>query len=88
MAVKVYVISDSEAINLLIDNDLEGFKNYLAEEEYLYFGEPEVFDSEAEALRFCARLGHGSDERVIPTTYPLRSFEEIDQPFIEAIENY
>ena len=49
MAVKVYIISDSEAINFLVDNNLDGFKNYLAEEEYLDFGEPEVFKSEAEA---------------------------------------
>lgn len=88
MAVKVYVISDSEAINFLIDNDLEGFKNYLAEDEYIDFGEPEVFDTEAEALAFCAGLGYGSDERALTTTYPLRSFEEEDQPFIEEIEKY
>lgn len=40
MAVKVYVICVSEVINFMVDNDLEGFKNYLAEEGYLGFDEP------------------------------------------------
>lgn len=88
MAAKVYVINDPLAINFLVDNDIAGFKEYLESDEYLDFSEPEVFDSEAEALAFCAGLGYGSDERAIPTTYPLRSFEEVDRPFIEAIENY
>lgn len=88
MDAKVYVIRDNTAINFMVDNDVDGFKNYLAEEEFLVFEEPEIFDSEAEALAFCAGLGYGCDERAIPTTYPLRSFEEVDRPFIEAIENY
>ena len=88
MAVKVYVINDPLAINFLVDNDIDGFKEYLESDEYLDFEEPEVFDTEAEALAFCAGLGYGSDERAIPTIYPLRSFEEVDLPFINAIENY
>lgn len=88
MAAKVYVINDPLAINFLVDNDIDGFKEYLESDEYLDFSEPEVFDSEAEALAFCAGLGYGSDERAIPTTYPLRSFEEVDRSFIEAIENH
>ena len=88
MTAKVYVINDPLAINFLVDNDIDGFKEYLESDEYLDFSEPKVFDSEAEALAFCAGLGYGSDERAIPTTYPLRSFEEVDLPFIEAIENY
>ncbi|MCH5221268.1 MAG: hypothetical protein J1F05_02930 [Muribaculaceae bacterium] len=86
MVAKVYVINDPLAINFLVDNDIDGFKEYLESDEYLDFSEPEVFDSEAVALAFCAGLGYGSDERAIPTTYPLRSFEEVDRPFIEAIE--
>lgn len=88
MAIKVYVVFDSEAINFMVENDIDGFKNYLAEEEYLDFGNPVVFDTESEALAFCAGLGYGADERAIPTTYPLRSFEEVDQPFIAEIEKY
>lgn len=88
MAVKVYVVTDREAIDFIVDNDIEAFKAYLNEDDTLYFDDPKVFDTEEEALAFCDGLGYGCDERAIPTTYPLRSFEDVDCPFIEAIENY
>lgn len=88
MSVKVYVISDPLAINFLVDDDIDGFKEYLDSDDMLDFPEPEVFDTEAEALGFCEGLGYGADERAIPDRYPLRSFEPVDLPYIEAIENY
>ncbi|MBD5351266.1 MAG: hypothetical protein HDR86_00365 [Bacteroides sp.] len=88
MSAKVYVVNDPLAINFLVDDDIDGFKEYLEADEFLDFGEPEVFDSEAQALAFCAGLGYGTNESVTPERYPLRSFEEADCPFIEAIENY
>lgn len=88
MAVKVYVVTDREAIDFIVDNDIEGFKACLNEDDTLYFDEPKVFDTEEEALAFCDGLGFGFDERAISTTYPLRSFEEKDRPFVNAIENY
>ncbi|MBD5372083.1 MAG: hypothetical protein HDR75_01875 [Bacteroides sp.] len=88
MAVKVYVISDPLAINFLVDDDIDGFKEYLESDEYLDFGMPEVFENEQQALAFCAGLGYGANESVTPERYPLRSCEEADLPFIEAIENY
>jgi hypothetical protein len=48
------VVTDRTAIDYIEDGDIDGFKEYLAEEETLYFEEPETFDSEAEALAFCA----------------------------------
>ncbi|MDE6287878.1 MAG: hypothetical protein K2M00_03725 [Muribaculaceae bacterium] len=88
MPVKVYVISDPLAINFLVDDDFDGFKEYLESDDMLDFPEPEVFDSDAQALAFCAGLGYGANESTMPERYPLRSFEEADRPFIEAIENY
>lgn len=88
MSVKVYVISDRTAIEYIQDDDIDGFKEYLAEDDTIYFGDPEIFDSEAEALAFCEGLGYGTDERAMPNRYPLRSCEPTDAPFIEAIENY
>ena len=81
-------MTDREAINFMVDNDIDGFKNYLLEEEFLNFGEPEIFDSEETAIAFCAGLGYGVDERAPVEKYPLRSFEETDIPFIEVIESY
>ena len=88
MDIKVYVITDQTAIDLITDNDLDGFKAYLAEEETLYFPDPEIFTSEEEALAFCAGIGYGIDDRAPIDRYPLRSCEPTDVPFIEAIENY
>lgn len=88
MAVKVYVISDPLAIDFLVNDDIEGFKEYLDSDDMLIFPEPEVFDSKEKALAFCAGLGYGKDERAVPDCYPLRSYEPTDVPFIEAIENY
>ena len=85
MAIRVYVIEDSIAIDYIQNDDLEGFKDYIASDHNLDFGEPEYFDTEAEALAFCAGLGYGQDERGVPTRCPLRSSEQSDQPFIECI---
>ena len=54
----------------------------------LDFPEPEYFDTEAEALAFCSGIGYGTNERATPDRYPLHSSEEVDRPFIDAIENY
>ena len=88
MAVKVYVISDPLAINFLVDDDIDGFKEYLDSDDMLDFPEPEVFDSEQQALAFCAGIGYGANESATPDRYPLRTCEPTDLPFIEAIENY
>ena len=88
MDIKVYVITDQTAIELITDNDLDGFKAYLAEEDTIYFPDPEIFTSEEEALAFCAGIGYGIDDRAQIDRYPLRSCEPTDVPFIEAIENY
>ena len=88
MSVKVYVISDPLAISFLVDDDLAGFKEYLESDDMLDFPEPEVFDTEAEALAYCAGIGYGAPERGPVDRYPLRSCEPCDRPFIEAIQSY
>ena len=87
MSAKVYIVKDRTAIDFIEDNDIDGFKNYLADEEYLMFDEPVEFESEQEALAFCAGIGHGKIEGSPVEQLPLRSFEEYDQPFIKAIES-
>lgn len=88
MPVKVYVINDSLAIDFFVNDDIDGFKEYLDSDDTLDFLEPEVFDTEEQAIAFCEGLGYGTNERNIPNRYPLRSCEPADAPFIEAIENY
>ena len=92
MAIKVYVVDDPTLIDFIRESDIEGFRTYLneskEEDNFILFGEPELFDTEAEAIAFCSGTGYGSDERGPIERYPLCSCEECDLPFIEAIENY
>lgn len=88
MSVKVYLITDPLAIDFMVNDDIEGFRKYLASDDELEFPEPEVFNTEEAALAFCAGLGYGKDERVMPDCYPLRSCEPVDLPFIKVIENF
>lgn len=87
-AVKVYVLKDRDLIESVEDNDIEGFKKSIEDEEYIEFEEPIEFETESEALAFCAGLGYGVDERAPIEILPLRSFEEYDRPFINEIEKY
>ena len=47
-----------------------------------------IFETETEALAFCAGLGYGVDDTLPVAKFPLLSFEVYDQPFIKAIEEY
>lgn len=85
--IKVYMVTDSDAISLLINDDLKEFKAYISSEDGMEIDEPREFDTEAEAMAFCAGLGYGKDEHSFPDIYPLRSCEPCDLPYIEAIES-
>jgi hypothetical protein len=87
MKIEVYVVTEAEAISLLEDGDIDGFKQLLEDDKTLLFSEPEVFNTEAEALAFCAGIGYGKEGYPVEK-YPLRSFEPSDIPFIEAIKAY
>lgn len=88
MDTKVYIIRDRDLIDYIEDNDIDGFREYLSADDTILFDEPIEFETEAEALAFCGGLGYGVDERMPTPKFPLRTFEEYDRPFIEAIENY
>lgn len=88
MEIKVYVIKDRTLIEFIEEDDMEGFVKYLEDEEYIDFDDPIQFESEKEALAFCAGIGYGVDERMPVERLPLRSFEEYDKPFITEIKKY
>lgn len=88
MSIKIYILTDPILIDFAQNGDTEGFKEYLDSDDTIYFNDPETFNTEAEALAFCAGIGYGKDERAPVERYPLSSSEEDDLPFIEAIEKY
>lgn len=88
MAMKVYVISDRDMIGFVEENDFEGFKEYMAENATMLLDEPVEFQTEEEALAFCAGIGYGVDDRNAVEELPLRSWEENDKAFIGVMEEY
>lgn len=88
MAIKIYVISEPAAIDFIEYGDLDGFAELLAEDDTLIFHDPEIFDTEEEAVAFTCGVGYGLDERAPASRAILRSDIEDDLPFIEVIENY
>lgn len=88
MSIKIYVLTDPILIDFAQDGDIEGFKEYLDSDDTIYFNDPETFDTEAEALAYCAGIGYGKDERATVERYPLRSSEPADFQFIDSIYNY
>jgi hypothetical protein len=61
--ITLYILTDRDAINYILDEDIEGLKEYLSENYYLSLSEPITFETEAEAAAFGAGLGYGTDER-------------------------
>ena len=88
MSIKVYVLTDSILIDFAQDGDIEGFKEYLDSDDTIYFNNPETFDTEAEALAYCAGIGYGKDERAPVERYSLLSSAPENLPFIEAIKKF
>ncbi len=87
MPIQVYVITDPEAIDYLIADDLEGFRQHFAEQEYPDVPTPETFATVQQAQAFCAGLSYGHSD-LIPTSFPLRSYETSDKPYITFLNNY
>ncbi len=88
MSIKIYVLTDHILIDFAQDGDIEGFKEYLDSDDTIYFNDPEIFDTKAETIAYCAGIGYGKDERAPVERYPLRSSEPADFQFIDSIYNY
>lgn len=86
MEYQIYILKDPEAIGYIVNDDIDALEEAIANGLAPDF-DVETFNSEAEALAFCAGLGYDADERAIPAVYPLRSFEPVDVPYIALIED-
>lgn len=87
MPIQVYVIKDVEAIDFVIADDIEGFRQYLSDQEFPDIPQPETFDTIQQAQAFCAGIAYGHSESM-PSIYTLRSYEASDQPFIAFLKDY
>lgn len=80
-----YIIEDSEAESLIVDNDVEGFRDYVANDSFLDY-DKEEFDSEEERKGFLRGFFYGCDERAPAGKVVLLSGEEYYEPFIKILE--
>lgn len=81
---KLYLIEGPEAESLVNDNDLDGFRQYLEDDDYLNIGIKE-FDTEDERTGFLSGYFHGCDERSPCGKVALVDSNEYYQPFIEIV---
>lgn len=64
MSKQIYILTDSLAIDYILNGDIEGLKDYLSEPDtYPDLSEPITFETDAEVAAFGAGLGYGRDER-------------------------
>ena len=86
--IKVYVVTDSRSIELIEEDRIDAFRDYLKADETIIFPEPIAFDTEREALAFSAGVKYGSGVDSSQQVLPLLTFDDYDLPFIEIIERY
>lgn len=86
MSVNVYVIEDGLAMSYM--TDINSFKQFLSTDSILDLKDPVQFETEVEAEAFCERLNPDKNFENEPYKWPLRSYNQVDAQFINAIERY
>ena len=85
MSVKIYVIEDGLAMSYM--TSINSFRQFLSTDTILDFKGPKVFETVAEAERYCESLNPDPTFEDEPYKWPLRSYDPTDVPFIEAIDS-
>ncbi|MGN0209931.1 MAG: DUF5053 domain-containing protein [Muribaculaceae bacterium] len=88
MNVEVYIVTDQTAISLIMEQDIQGFKAYLSEDQTIISHDPKSFATSQEATAFCDGISYGKSESFPTDFLPLRSDNVDDIPFITAIKSY
>lgn len=87
MPIQVYVIKDVEAIDFVIADDIEGFRQYLSDQEFPDIPQPETFATIQQAQAFCTGIAYGHSESK-PSVLALCSYEASDRPYIAILKDY
>lgn len=87
MQIDVYLIKDREAIDYILNNDLDSFTALYSEQQFPEIPEPHHFSTEQEAQAFCAGIALTQNDQS-PRILPLRSYEPYDNKYIEVIRQY
>lgn len=83
---KVYIIPDMEAADLYNNDDLDGFREAIENEELESYVDVEEFETDAEKKAFLKGFSYGRDEDATDFLI-LCSDNECDIPYIEILES-
>lgn len=87
MKIDVYLIKDREAIDYILNDDLDSFTALYSEQQFPEIPAPHHFSTEQEAQAFCAGIALTQNDQA-PSIFALRSFEPCDSKYIDVIRQY
>lgn len=83
---RVYIIKDGYLEDCFNNNDIDAFTEAVSDDCFVNYGY-EKFETKKEALKFLEGVFYGCDERSPCGRIALCSWNEYDEPFINALLN-
>ena len=83
---RVYIVNDSYLEDCFINDDIDAFTESVNDDDFISY-DCEEFETEKEAMKFVEGLFYGCDERSPRGIVVLCSWNDCDEPFINALLN-
>ena len=83
---RVYIVNDSYLEDCFINDDIDAFTESVNDDDFISY-DCEEFETEKEATKFVEGLFYGYDERSPRGKVVLCSWNDCDEPFINALLN-
>ena len=83
---RVYIVNDSYLEDCFINDDIDAFTESVNDDDFISY-DCEEFETEKEATKFVEGLFYGCDERSPSGKVVLCSWNDWDEPFINALFN-
>ena len=83
---RIYIVNDSYLEDCFNDDDIDAFTEVVNYDDFISY-DCEEFETEKEAAKFVEGLFYGCDERSPSGKVVLCSWNDCDEPFINALIN-
>ena len=83
---RVYIVNDSYLEDCFINDDINAFTESVNDDDFISY-DCEEFETEKESTKFVEGLFYGCDERSPCGKIALCSWNDCDEPFINALLN-
>lgn len=83
---RVYIVNDSYLEDCFINDDIDAFTESVNDDDFISY-DCEEFETEKESTKFVEGLFYGCDERSPSGKVVLCSWNDCDEPFINALLN-